>query len=121
MTEAPPESNAGQPAGPPFEITVATLDEWRQQQRGFRMLDVREPWEREICGFAEAIAIPLGSLHEHLEDLPDGDDLVVICHHGQRSAMATRFLRAQGFDRATNLGGGMDAWARQIDPAMAVY
>jgi rhodanese-related sulfurtransferase len=46
---------------------------------------------------------------------------VVVCHHGGRSMQAVGWLRRSGRDDATNLAGGVDAWARRIDPSMAVY
>jgi rhodanese-related sulfurtransferase len=46
---------------------------------------------------------------------------VVICHHGGRSLQAALFLERQGFANVHNLAGGVDAWARQVDPAMPVY
>jgi rhodanese-related sulfurtransferase len=56
-----------------------------------------------------------------VDSLPDDRDLVVLCHHGVRSALAVRWLRDQGFDRAVNLEGGIDAWARRIAPDMRRY
>ncbi len=42
------------------------------------------------------------------------------CHHGVRSAAVANFLRQQGF-KAVNLAGGLDFWARAIDPKMKRY
>lgn len=47
--------------------------------------------------------------------------MVMICHHGMRSYQATLWLRQNGFDKAVNLAGGIDAWAREIEPGMARY
>jgi rhodanese-related sulfurtransferase len=46
---------------------------------------------------------------------------VVICHHGGRSLQVGLFLEKQGFARVHNLAGGVDAWARTVDPAVPVY
>jgi len=46
---------------------------------------------------------------------------VVICHHGARSLRVALFLQSRGHARVYNLGGGVDAWARSVDPAMPVY
>ena len=104
----------------PFAVDAAELARWRAGA-GCRLLDVREAWELEICRFEDAFHIPLAELPDRLDEVPDGAPVVVICHHGVRSARATRFLRARGVPGAVNLDGGIDAWARTIDPTMAVY
>ena len=81
---------------------------------------MREPWEREICGLPDALLIPLRELPGRLAEVPAERPLVVVCHHGQRSALAMRFLRSHGID-ARNLAGGVDAWAQQLDPDMPRY
>ncbi len=85
------------------------------------LLDVREPWEFEICAIPGAVNLPMGTLPGRLGELPEDRDIVVVCHHGARSMQVTAFLRGRGFERVSNLGGGVDAWARQIDPGMATY
>lgn len=85
------------------------------------ILDVREPWEVDLSAIAGSIYIPLGLLPMRVGELPKDRPLVVLCHHGFRSAQATAWLRNQGFGSATNLTGGIDAWARRIDPSLKVY
>lgn len=87
------------------------------------ILDVREPWEFELCRLEGAVNIPLGQLPARFSaaDYPADRDLVVVCHHGMRSMQATMWLRRQGIETATNLTGGIDAWAARIDPAMSRY
>jgi rhodanese-related sulfurtransferase len=82
---------------------------------------VREPWEWAICALEGSILVPLGRLPAHVDELPRDRPLVVICHHGIRSAHAVTWLRAQGFDKAVNLTGGIDAWSRRINPTMRRY
>jgi rhodanese-related sulfurtransferase len=48
-------------------------------------------------------------------------EVVVICHHGSRSLQVAQFLARQGYGKVHNLSGGVDAWARSVDPAMPVY
>lgn len=88
-----------------------------------RLLDVREPEELAIAALPGALHIPLGELAERIDELEGGRDLewVVICHHGVRSAMATRFLAANGFSRACNLLGGIDRWSLEVDPGVPRY
>ena len=105
----------------PLEIGVTDLERWRQGAEAPAILDVREPWEVAICGFPEALHIPLAALPDQLDRVPDDRPVVVVCHHGMRSLQAVRWLRAQGRDQAINLAGGVDAWARTVDPAMPTY
>jgi len=84
------------------------------------LLDVREPWEVEIAALDGAVLIPLGVLEHALDELDPAKPVVVYCHHGVRSATARAVLAAHGFT-ASHLAGGIDAWARDLDPAMARY
>ncbi len=105
----------------PFEITVDAAAQRRNDGEALAFLDVREPWELEICRLPESLTIPLASLPGRLDTLPRDNPLVVLCHHGMRSERAVQWLRANGFGNAINLAGGIDAWARRIDPAMRTY
>jgi len=85
------------------------------------LVDVREPWEFEICRIQGAKLVPLGSLAASLNALPDGDEVICYCHHGMRSLDAAAWLRFQGFERARSLAGGIERWSREIDPAVPRY
>lgn len=85
------------------------------------LLDVREPWEHQICRIEGSQLIPMGEIPARAGELDSRAELVVICHHGGRSTQVALFLEKQGFADVTNLTGGVDAWARNVDPAMAVY
>jgi rhodanese-related sulfurtransferase len=86
------------------------------------LLDVREPWETNAVGFPGAHAMPMGEVPARAfnELDPDGR-IVVICHHGVRSLNVANWLRNQGFEQAQSLRGGIDAWSRDVDPAVARY
>jgi molybdopterin/thiamine biosynthesis adenylyltransferase/rhodanese-related sulfurtransferase len=85
------------------------------------LLDVREPWEAEIASLPGALLVPLGSLESVVDKLDAAEDFVVYCHHGVRSESALQFLRGRGFEHAKHLAGGIDAWSRDVDPAVARY
>jgi rhodanese-related sulfurtransferase len=85
------------------------------------LLDVREPWEFEICHIDGSVNLPMSQLPRHLERLDDADEIVVICHHGVRSLQVAGYLQQQHDAELINLDGGVDAWAREVDPAMALY
>jgi adenylyltransferase/sulfurtransferase len=85
------------------------------------LVDVREPYETEICRIAGAKLIPMRQIPDRMRDLPRDGHLLIICHTGGRSLRVTEFLRAQGFPTVSNVAGGIDAWATQIDPALRRY
>jgi adenylyltransferase/sulfurtransferase len=85
------------------------------------LIDVREPHELEICRVAAARHIPMRQIPEQLSALPRDRHLLIMCHHGGRSLRVTEFLRDQGFSTVSNVTGGIDAWAREIEPALARY
>ncbi len=104
------------------EITVAEVAEQLRGGRApFVLLDVREPWEREIAAIHPSIHIPLAEVSQRLDELPRDRPVVVYCHSGARSAMVAGFLHARGFPRVANLEGGIDAWALEIDPELQRY
>ena len=84
------------------------------------LLDVREPWEHQICRIAGSQLVPMRELAQNWQALDLDGPVVCICHHGGRSAQVAAFLERQGKD-TYNLSGGVDAWARQVDSAMATY
>jgi rhodanese-related sulfurtransferase len=91
------------------------------QQPAPLLLDVREPWELEICLIEGSVAMPMGSVPARFPELERDRETVVICHHGGRSAQVGMFLERQGFSNVINLAGGVAGWAAQVDPRMAQY
>jgi len=85
------------------------------------LLDVREPWEYEICHIDGSINIPMGHIPQQLAQLQGATEIIVICHHGIRSQNVIRFLQQQCIDGLVNLDGGVDAWAREVDLDMPLY
>jgi len=85
------------------------------------ILDVREPWELRICALPGTTHIPMGQIPARLDELEPDRETVVVCHHGVRSLRIVHFLESRGFKNLYNLQGGVDAWAREIDPAMHTY
>jgi len=83
-----------------------------KQREGALVLDVREPYEWREGHIPGAKLMPLGTLGARLFELDRNKEIVVVCRSGNRSAMAVRLLKSQGFDQAHNLAGGMIAWAQ---------
>jgi adenylyltransferase/sulfurtransferase len=105
----------------PFaEITPSELKRRIDAGERVAVLDVREPWEHEICALPGAQLIPMDELPARLRELDWTREIVVHCHHGQRSAAVVQWLRRQGIP-GVNLQGGIDAWSVEVDPAVSRY
>lgn len=85
-----------------------------------RLLDVREPWEFSLSRIEGSELMPLGELPRRSSELDPGGEIVVICHHGIRSAHVTRALDQAGFQNVLNLEGGLDAYS-DIDDSIPRY
>jgi rhodanese-related sulfurtransferase len=102
------------------ETTVQELKARVDAKAPFFLLDVREPHEYQISRIAGSTLIPLGQLPSRLAELPSGQEIVVHCKSGARSAKAVGILKEKGI-AAKNLKGGILAWIDKIDPTLAKY
>ncbi len=109
------------PTEPPFEIGVEQLKAWLDQGHDIHIVDVREPHEHAICRIDGSRLVPMRQIPQQIDELDRETLTVVHCHHGPRSAQVVAFLRQQGFGRATNLGGGINAWSLRVDPDVPRY
>ena len=105
----------------PLEISLADYDKMRRDGAAHVLLDVREPKEFANGRLEGSLDIPMGDVPNRLADLPKDEMLVVICRSGKRSGDIVSYLRQNGFDNATNLVGGINGWALQIDTSMEPY
>jgi rhodanese-related sulfurtransferase len=86
------------------------------------LVDVRQEWETQLCRLPNAVHIPIEEFEVRADELNPQDEIVVYCHQGVRSAAVAQFLRDQlGFTKVKNLAGGLDLWARTVDPSMRRY
>ncbi|NUU05694.1 ThiF family adenylyltransferase [Leifsonia sp. C5G2] len=87
------------------------------------LLDVREPWEADIVELPGSLLVPLGVIERDPEGvaarLPEGP-LVIVCHHGIRAETARQLLDGAGAPGLV-LAGGIEAWARDVDPSLPRY
>lgn len=103
------------------EITALELKERLARSSRMQLVDVREPEEFEICNLGGEL-IPLGELPRQSARIRRDIPVVIICHHGFRSAQAINYLTQRlGYENLLNLKGGIHAWATQVDPGMATY
>jgi molybdopterin/thiamine biosynthesis adenylyltransferase/rhodanese-related sulfurtransferase len=103
------------------EISVVELQTKLAAREDFLLLDVREPYEYEIARIPGAKLIPLGELPSRMSELDSAQEIALHCKTGRRSAQALRALREAGFSKLTNVRGGIEAWANEVDPSVPKY
>ena len=86
-----------------------------------KIIDVREPHELAISRIEGTELIPLGQLASRMTELDSADDIVLMCKAGTRSTRALEILHSAGFRKMKNLKGGINAWAREVDPSLPIY
>jgi adenylyltransferase/sulfurtransferase len=104
-----------------WDIEASELAERLAGGEAIQLLDVREPHELEISHLEGARLIPLGQLAARLSELDSAEEMVVFCKGGTRSARALELLASAGFRKVKNLKGGINAWAKDVDPRLPVY
>jgi len=103
------------------QITPQELKARLDRKDPLVLLDVRQTWELKLCRLPGAVHIPIEEIEFRTEEVNPEDEIVVFCHQGIRSAAVAEYLRRLGYPKALNLAGGLDAWARTVDPTMARY
>lgn len=103
------------------QITPQELKARLDRKEPLVLLDVRQDWERELCRLPGATHIPIEEIEFRTAELNPEEEIVVFCHQGIRSAVVAEYLRRLDFTKAVNLAGGLDAWARTVDPTMRRY
>jgi len=111
------------------QVRPADFRAWLQSHAGGAappvVLDVREPWEVQTAsvqpdGFT-LVAIPMNQIPARLGELEPDAPIACLCHHGSRSQQVAMFLAQRGFGELANVAGGIDAWSRELDPAVPRY
>jgi rhodanese-related sulfurtransferase len=105
-----------------FEISPTQVKALQERGETFTLLDVRQDWECAASRIDGAKHMPMGDVptRAHLELDPD-DHIVVLCHHGMSSLMVANWLRQQGYENVQSMRGGIDGWARTVDPKVPLY
>lgn len=103
------------------ETTVSELQQMRESGKDFQLIDVREPYEYDICNLGGEL-IPLGNIVVEAEKIRRDVPVVVHCRSGARSTAAIQELEKRfGFTNLHNLKGGIIAWSIEIDPSLPTY
>jgi molybdopterin/thiamine biosynthesis adenylyltransferase/rhodanese-related sulfurtransferase len=103
------------------EVTPSLLKSMLDEGKDVELVDVREPFEYQICHLEGSKLVPLGQLQARVGDLSKSKTVVVYCHHGRRSANAVSYLTSAGFTDVRNLRGGIAAWRNEVDPNILEY
>jgi len=104
-----------------LEITSAELKKRLDAGEKLLLIDVREPWEHEICRIEGAKLIPMNTIPANLQSLDVEEAVICYCHHGMRSLDVAVWLQRQGVESAKSLAGGIDKWSAEIDPKVPRY
>ncbi len=103
------------------EIDAIELKARLDRGDDFKLIDVREPHEFQICRIPGSTLIPLGELPKHLHELDPSTEYVMHCKMGGRSAKAVDLMRQSGFKKVLNMTGGITAWSEKVDPTVPKY
>lgn len=102
-------------------VSPKQLSERLNGGKEVKFIDVREPAEYEIAKVEMAELLPLSRFKEWIGTLNPEDDIVVMCHHGVRSANVCAYLTQNGFENVSNLEGGIDSWSIEVDENIPRY
>jgi monothiol glutaredoxin len=111
--------NLPQAPQPVNQISVSDLKQQLDSDTVI-LIDVRGSEERALAAIDAARAMDGGTMQE-IEAMPKDTALAFLCHHGNRSQVAAEHFRKQGFSNVSNVVGGIDAWAKEIDSSVPLY
>ena len=103
-----------------LEITAQHLHALKQKEKNIFLLDVREPFEYEICNLGGYL-IPLKELTHRFNELNPTQPIIIYCKMGSRSQKAAAILKQHGFLNVSTLKGGVLTWINEIDPCLTKY
>lgn len=104
------------------QLAVQEVHQKITQGEKFKLVDVREQNEYDICRIEGSILIPLSEFQTRAEEeLNQDEEIVIHCHHGGRSQQACEYLVSQGYQNVSNVKGGIHAWSVEVDPKVKQY
>lgn len=101
-------------------LSVKDIDKKLKQDKSFKIIDVREPWEYQIGKIDGSIEMPLSKIAQEYSGLDKSLEYGIICHSGVRSLHGGSFLESKGFS-VVNIGGGIDRWSLEVDNNIERY
>ena len=103
------------------QVTPEEVAQRRKAGEPLLILDVREESELALASLPDVVWLPMSELSLRIGELDPEAETIVLCHHGIRSMRVACLLAEQGFERVSNLRGGIDAWSRQVDAEVPLY
>ena len=103
-----------------LHIQPITLNERLEKGDDICLIDVRDDWEYSLTSIKGSNHIPLNELVDRVQEIMFEEEIVVICHYGERSQLAAQELVECGFN-VYNLTGGIDVWSQVVDPDIPRY
>lgn len=87
------------------------------------LVDVREPFERDIADLPEIdqLRIPVGEIATRMDEIPRDREVILYCRSGARSQAVGQLLVSMGFSDVVNLTGGVLGWRADVDPTLEAY
>jgi sulfur-carrier protein adenylyltransferase/sulfurtransferase len=114
------KEDISQPEDKVLQLSPQQLAQWLKNKTELTLVDVRQPYEREICHIG-GVLIPYQQLEDHLDQIPLNKKLVIYCKSGVRSHYAAQILIDHGYQRVYNLDGGILNWIEQVQPELSKY
>ena len=102
------------------QVSVKELKQRLDAGDDLFLLDVREPYEVQIAQIGGYL-IPQNDVPNRLGELDPAKEIVVHCRSGARSQRIAELLKQNGFQKVSNLAGGILAWSDEIDPKIQKY
>lgn len=103
------------------EITPHELSGMLKSSIPFRLVDVRHPIESLISKLPDAEIMSYKRLSKNMHRLDKDETIVIYCRTGVRSRRAQRMLLKVGFKHVKNLWGGINQYAKEVDPSLNIY
>lgn len=101
-------------------ITPAQLKD-RKEDSNVLLLDVREPYEVEICEIG-GLHLPMGEVADRNGEIDKSKEVVVMCKSGKRATAVANLLETDySFPNISVLEGGIMAWIEQVDSSLEAY
>ena len=102
------------------QVTVHELKQRLDAGDDLLILDVREPYEYQIANIGGK-HIPMNDVPRRIDEIERHREVVVQCLSGGRSQRVAEFLKQAGYEKVSNLTGGIRAWSEHIDPTVPKY
>lgn len=102
-------------------IEPEELAGWRRQDSAVRLLDVRSREEFEAVHIDGSVLMSQDTMRQIMSDGSNTRPLVIVDHQGKNALDAAAYFMGHGLQNVRCLRGGIDAWAREVDPTLRRY